>query len=207
MAHATAPLITSKEIACSKESSYISSVTFCVLCLLLFFPSYAHAGVQTSPLSDTICLVIGWFTDGLGRGIATLGIIVLGIGAMMGKVSWQMALIVAFGVSVMFSGATIVSLLTQRNEDVCALTNQLSAGYLEEMLCTVAAWANGDAGRALGTLAVIFLGITALMGKVSAGLAILLSAGIATTFNADAIVDILANSMDVAVAPCSPAPA
>ena len=47
----------------------------------------------------------------LGQGIATLAIIVIGVGALMGKVSWGMAIIVGIGVGVIFGAPTIVNAL------------------------------------------------------------------------------------------------
>lgn len=62
-------------------------------------------------LSDTLCNVVGWFQGPVGAGIATLAIIVMGIGALMGKVSWGMAIIVGLGVAIVFGAETIVSAL------------------------------------------------------------------------------------------------
>ena len=50
-------------------------------------------------------------TGALGKAIATLAIIIIGIGALMGKVSWGMAIIVAIGVAVVFGAGQIVQLL------------------------------------------------------------------------------------------------
>ncbi len=81
---------------------------FC-LCLLvaysvLMVPSMAHADT----IGDLLCNVADWFTGTIGQGIATLAIIVVGIGALMGKVSWGMAIIVGIGVAVIFGAPAIV---------------------------------------------------------------------------------------------------
>jgi type IV secretion system protein VirB2 len=62
-------------------------------------------------IGDVLCNVVGWFTGKLGQGIATLAIIVIGVGALMGKVSWGMAIIVGIGVGVIFGAPTIVTAL------------------------------------------------------------------------------------------------
>ncbi len=60
-------------------------------------------------IGNLLCNVADWFTGPVGQGIATLAIIVIGIGALMGKVSWGMAIIVGIGVAVIFGAPTIVS--------------------------------------------------------------------------------------------------
>lgn len=59
-------------------------------------------------LGGLLCGVAAWFTGSVGQGIATLAIIVIGIGALMGKVSWGMAIIVGLGVAVIFGAPQIV---------------------------------------------------------------------------------------------------
>ena len=193
---------------------YRLSLSFLIATLLLLLPDIAHAagggaggpvgGAGGDPLSRTICLIVGWLTGGMGQAIATMGIVMLGIGAMLGKVSWQMALIVAFGLSVMFSGAQIVTLLTKQDASFCVGDAAFSAGYLESILCQVAEWSQTATGRALGTLAIIFLGITALMGKVSTGAALLLAAGVGVMFGAEDIGRELVGAMGGTWITCSP---
>ena len=64
-----------------------------------------------SAIANVLCDVVGWFTGQIGAGIATLAIIVIGIGALMGKVSWGMAIIVGIGVGVIFGAGSIVQAL------------------------------------------------------------------------------------------------
>lgn len=203
MGKTIAPLSASKELVDSREVIHRLSLSFAVMALVLFVPDVAHAAPGDDPLSRTLCLIVSWFTGGMGSAIATLGIVVLGIGAMMGKVSWQMALIVAFGLSVMFSGARVVELLTGQNA-TCPANLSFTSGYLETVLCRVAGWASSSTGAALCTLCVIFLGVGALMGKVSAGLAILLSVGIALTTQADEIGSQVVEAMGGLWMGCSP---
>lgn len=80
------------------------------LCLSLvlaitLIPEMSRAG---ETIGEVLCSVVDWFTGRTGQGIATLAIIVIGIGALMGKVSWGMAIIVGIGVAVIFGASTIV---------------------------------------------------------------------------------------------------
>lgn len=72
----------------------------------------AGGGSTPDALAEVLCNVVDWFTGPVGAGIATLAIIVIGIGALMGKVSWGMAIIVGLGVGVIFGAPTIVDALS-----------------------------------------------------------------------------------------------
>jgi type IV secretion system protein VirB2 len=71
-----------------------------------------------SALADTLCNVVGWFNGPIGAGIATIAIIVIGVGALMGKVSWGMAIIVGLGVGIIFGADSIIQALGAT--DTCA---------------------------------------------------------------------------------------
>ncbi|PZP86280.1 MAG: hypothetical protein DI582_03475 [Azospirillum brasilense] len=90
-------------------------------CLVLTYAAFlvpadalASGATFTAPSSDStilgdlLCGVADWFNGAVGKGIATLAIIVIGVGALMGKVSWGMAIIVGLGVAVIFGAPTIV---------------------------------------------------------------------------------------------------
>lgn len=78
-----------------------SAIALCVL----FVPD-AHAQVFGA-------LCAAWLEiDGqIGRGIATLAIAALGIGASLGKISWGLAVTVAVGIAVMLNADTVGGLL------------------------------------------------------------------------------------------------
>ena len=92
------------------------------ICLLLMFsailimlPDLANAsggssappGVNT-PMGAVICTVVKWFTGNTGKGLATIAITVIGVGALLGKVSWGMAIIVGVGIAILFGASGIV---------------------------------------------------------------------------------------------------
>jgi type IV secretory pathway VirB2 component (pilin) len=92
--------------------------THSIMCLFALFimlaPELASAGGggvggDSGVIGGVLCRVVGWFTGTVGKGIATLAIIVIGIGALMGKVSWGMAIIVGVGVAVVFGAPTLVN--------------------------------------------------------------------------------------------------
>ena len=93
------------------------SLAFLALALTLFVPDLAAAG--GNPIGTTLCAVVQWFTGPVGGGIATLAVIIIGIGALMGKVSWGMAIIVGLGVAVVFGAAPLIQALQPANAAAC----------------------------------------------------------------------------------------
>ena len=83
----------------------------CLMTLLsavvIMAPDLAYAGTNT-PMGNVLCTVTNWFTGNTGKGLATIAITVIGIGALLGKVSWGMAIIVGIGVAIVFGAAGIV---------------------------------------------------------------------------------------------------
>lgn len=101
----------------SIQTDKITSLAFCLLmayaATMLPSEALAATGWDTgNPIGDTLCTVVSWFTGPIGQGVATLAIIVIGVGALMGKVSWGMAIIVGIGVAVIFGAPAIVDMLS-----------------------------------------------------------------------------------------------
>ena len=77
--------------------------------VIVMMPDFAAAATSTdTPMGNVLCTVVGWFTGNTGKGLATIAITVIGIGALLGKVSWGMAIIVGIGVAIVFGAAGIV---------------------------------------------------------------------------------------------------
>jgi len=86
-------------------------------------PDFAFAAAATSDaLTDTFCNIVGLLTGATGKAIATIAIIIVGIGALLGKISWGMALIVAVGVALVFGADTIVTALGATSATSCGAT-------------------------------------------------------------------------------------
>lgn len=181
---------------CHVNGSRNLSLALLLAGFLMLVPDIAQAGAS-DPLSLTICIVINWFTGSLGRAIATLGIMVLGVGALLGKVSWGAAVTVALGVSIMFGGAQLVDQLVAGSTSVSAIglcpvnAAGFDAGLISDVLCRLANLANAPTGRAFSTLAITFIGVACLMGKMSAGAALVTVCGIGVFHGADRIGELL----------------
>jgi len=80
---------------------------FLLAAIMMMVPSLGYAGEDT-PMGEVLCTVAEWFTGNTGKGLATIGVTIIGIGALLGKVSWGMAIIVGIGIAIVFGAAGIV---------------------------------------------------------------------------------------------------
>lgn len=76
------------------------------------FPEMASAASNDGGIGQMMCNVVGWFNGDTGRAIATLAIVVLGIAAFFGKVTWGMALMFAVGIFAIFGAGEIVEAIS-----------------------------------------------------------------------------------------------
>lgn len=85
----------------------------CLLVMLsaaiIMMPDFAFAVGNDTPMGRVLCTVVEWFTGNTGKGLATIAVTIIGIGALLGKVSWGMAMIVGIGVAIVFGAAGIVN--------------------------------------------------------------------------------------------------
>jgi type IV secretory pathway VirB2 component (pilin) len=155
--------------------------------LFMAIPSDAFAG--SNSIQDTICRVVWLFQGQAGKNIASLAVLIVGVGALMGKISAGLCLIVCVGIAIIFGAKGIVQAITLQNVN-CNVTGTPSE--IEKLVCNVVLILTGTTGKALATLCVIILGVGALMGKISWPLALTVTVGIALLFGAVKIVEAIA---------------
>jgi type IV secretion system protein VirB2 len=86
-------------------------VAVCVGASVFSHAAMASPGGDSNAIEQVFCNVVLIFTGTTGKAIATVAVIAVGIGALLGKISWGMALIVALGVALVFGAASIVLVL------------------------------------------------------------------------------------------------
>lgn len=112
----------------TQEASKLSTswkVCFAVMlsAAVILAPDFAHAQTEiNTPFGKVFCTVVAWFTGNTGKGLATIAITIIGVGALLGKVSWGMALIVGTGVAIVFGAAGIVDAMGADAATGCATT-------------------------------------------------------------------------------------
>src|SRR5579871_1209684 len=73
-------------------------------------PGSSAVGYYT-PMGDVMCLILSYFFGNLGRSIACIAVVTIGVGASFGKVSWTMALMVTMGIAIIFGSAWLLYVL------------------------------------------------------------------------------------------------
>jgi len=90
----------------SKQSLFTFSLIALAAAAMVMMPGFALAD---DPIGRQLCDIAGWFKGPTGRGIATIAIVVLGIAAFFGKVTWGMALMFAIGIFAIFGSSEIIA--------------------------------------------------------------------------------------------------
>ena len=91
---------------------------FALAALVTALPELALAQVDDiGNLGSSICRIVQALQGNIGRGIATIAVIFLGIGAFFGKVNWGLAIMVAGGVILIFGAAEITDTVTDSGGD------------------------------------------------------------------------------------------
>lgn len=91
--------------------------TFLACALAVAAPEMSYAA--GNPIADVLCDVVDWMTGPVGAGIATLAVIIIGVGALLGKVSWGMAIIVGLGVAIVFGAPAVITSLSSVSSATC----------------------------------------------------------------------------------------
>ena len=102
-----------KELALAWQACLVIMLAVVAMAL----PEAAYA--TSTPMGNVLCTVVLWFTGNTGKGLATICITVIGIGALLGKVSWGMAIIVGIGVAIVFGAAGIVDAMNAGAGSTC----------------------------------------------------------------------------------------
>jgi type IV secretory pathway VirB2 component (pilin) len=75
---------------------------------IVFYLANAHA-VQAQVMATVLCNTLDVVQGDIGEGIATMGVLSVGIAATLGRVSWGMAVTVAIGIAILFSAADVAA--------------------------------------------------------------------------------------------------
>lgn len=88
---------------------------FFTLCIIGFIMVSRNAwadDTDATAITNVLCNVVDLLQGTAGQAIATIAIIILGIGLFIGKLSWPVALGTAVGVGIIFGAADLVDWLS-----------------------------------------------------------------------------------------------
>lgn len=98
--------LTRKSAQASIDMGWHLLVLFAVVAGVSLLPETTFAAVNA--IQVVFCNLVSLLTGTTGKAIATIAVVAVGVGALLGKISWGMAMIVAIGVALVFGAATIV---------------------------------------------------------------------------------------------------
>ena len=119
-------------LVASKGAGVARWGVFAVAALLMLEPSIAAA----APLDDAVRAIADTLTGTLGRTIAIIAVVVLGLMAMAGKLEWMNAIKVVIGIVIMFSAGRIINWIAPQ----AGLVTRVSANSQAECNARNAVW-------------------------------------------------------------------
>ena len=101
----------------SFNTEWTQSLAIC-FCLVIAFsmvlPNTAFAASDSGDAIATVLeTVVCALTGGIGKAVATIAIVVLGIGLFLGKLSWPLAVATAIGIGMIFGASEIVGWISK----------------------------------------------------------------------------------------------
>lgn len=144
---------------------------------------------------EAIRVMVDKIQSGTGNAIATMAVILLGVGALFGKITYPQAFALTLGIGLVFGSVSIVQLIwnpagnCMLNDAVNSLISFFTGNEVNFILCRFMNELHGDTAKLLATLAIIVMGFLALMGRLSLTVALVTAVGISTAFGAETIID------------------
>jgi type IV secretion system protein VirB2 len=86
-------------------------LVFCLLSMVVVGGEALADTSSSDAISSVLCAIVGKLTGQMGRGIATIAIVVLGIGLFLGKLSWAVAVATGIGIGLIFGAGQMVAWL------------------------------------------------------------------------------------------------
>ena len=102
-------------------------VAFGAAMMISLMPDVASAA-SSNAIEVALCNVYSLMTSSTGKVIASIAVIVVGIGALMGKISWGMAFIVAIGIALVFGATSIVNAVSGDTSTAKCQTGVITTG-------------------------------------------------------------------------------
>ena len=121
----------------TKNYNWQICLLFCLAAAMLLVPSFSFASAEFSStstgagstddgISEVLCLIVTKLTGPIGKTIAMIALVVLGIGIFLGKLSWQLCLGVAVGITFIFAAGNIIDWLSSTGTDSCGVSDSNS---------------------------------------------------------------------------------
>ncbi|UZW38919.1 TrbC/VirB2 family type IV secretion system protein [Rickettsia conorii] len=99
-------------------------ILFTILSLAIIMVAFDSLGNNAGdPVGEALCKLIKVFRGNTAKGIAVVGIIVLGIQTLRGKLQWEVALVVVTAIIILFKAPDIVNMVSSdTNSSTCGVS-------------------------------------------------------------------------------------
>ena len=88
------------------------TLLFNLIYLLIMLLSYNALGdYESDPLGSTLCLFLFYIRHNVTKAVAILGVIVFGLRALRGSISWQTAMLIIVGITIIMKTDDIMRFL------------------------------------------------------------------------------------------------
>ena len=111
----------------TKEIEKLLHLVIFSLIALLALGSDEFAISGYTPVGVVLCNVVTMIWSDVGRGLATLAVMIMGIAASIGKATWGQALLLALGIAVTFGAPVIVPQMIYGGNGITQLLSGLIA--------------------------------------------------------------------------------
>lgn len=109
------------------KESLSASWQVCLAVLAVgFMTMVPEVAAAATSIEVVLCKLKNLFTGPMGKALATIALVIIGIGALLGKVSWGMALIVSIGIAIVFGAASLVDAIQPTGTSVAECSTTLS---------------------------------------------------------------------------------
>ncbi|WP_347939395.1 TrbC/VirB2 family protein [Rickettsia oklahomensis] len=95
-------------------------ILFTILSVAIIMVAFDSLGDNSAsdPVGNALCNLIKVFRGNTAKGIAVVGIIVLGIQTLRGKLQWEVALVVVTAIIILFKAPDIVDMVSGSADSV-----------------------------------------------------------------------------------------
>ncbi|MFV9948477.1 TrbC/VirB2 family protein [Rickettsia conorii] len=98
-------------------------ILFTILSVAIIMVAFDSLGSSGDPVGEALCKLIKVFRGNTAKGIAVVGIIVLGIQTLRGKLQWEVALVVVTAIIILFKAPDIVNMVSSdTNSSTCGVS-------------------------------------------------------------------------------------
>ncbi|HJD63925.1 MAG TPA: TrbC/VirB2 family protein [Rickettsia endosymbiont of Sericostoma sp.] len=106
------------------DNNFVLRLLFvlCSVALIIAASDVFAAAATADPVGNVLCNMIKVFRGNTARGIAVIGIVVLGIQTLRGQLKWEVALVIITGVIILFKAPEIINIVAGSSNETCGIS-------------------------------------------------------------------------------------